>query len=359
MAASSADIEEFLSRPLVAWLSTCVKKPEALQVYETFFDGSPLNEVLFVLIRTFAPWRVGTICYRFTRLVVMGKSPASQHALENLRLLLLLLLGCAVQGPTKEHFITKIKELPLETQHDIVECIKQVTNDQSVVLTEDATEQPPDKLYVHLRSLASERDVLFHSWIVDLGQETTATGVSIAAEGVHSNHLAIELADWKARLRKQRQELDEKNELLTECREELEHTNQLIAKLKTENGDLTVEARKGKLYRDEVDAMREKAERADKLEAEERDAVKEKLQELIDENIQLQQVTKDVLHETNTSLSLDSEADEPNSGDNSLSEQLTNNAQTRALKLELENRRLLSTIDSLKEQSFHEFEENT
>lgn len=50
----------------------------------------------------------------------------------------------------------------------------------------------------------------------------------------------------------------------------------------------------------------------------------------------------------------DSENDETNSGDNSLSEQLTNNAQARALRLELENKRLLSTIDSLKESSFHE-----
>lgn len=37
-----------------------------------------------------------------------------------------------------------------------------------------------------------------------------------------------------------------------------------------------------------------------------------------------------------------------------MSEQLTNNAQTRALKLELENRRLVALIDSLKESSFHE-----
>jgi hypothetical protein len=42
------------------------------------------------------------------------------------------------------------------------------------------------------------------------------------------------------------------------------------------------------------------------------------------------------------------------SGDNSLSEQLSSNAQARALKLELENHRLLSTIDNLKESSFHE-----
>lgn len=27
-------------------LATCVKKPETLHVYETFFDGSPISEVL-------------------------------------------------------------------------------------------------------------------------------------------------------------------------------------------------------------------------------------------------------------------------------------------------------------------------
>lgn len=42
------------------------------------------------------------------------------------------------------------------------------------------------------------------------------------------------------------------------------------------------------------------------------------------------------------------------SGENSLSEQLTSNAQARALKLELENKRLLSTIDNLREQSLFE-----
>jgi uncharacterized coiled-coil protein SlyX len=75
---------------------------------------------------------------------------------------------------------------------------------------------------------------------------------------------------------------------------------------------------------------------------------------LIEENIQLQQVTKSVLQENSTLSAGDSDHDEANSGDNSLSEQLTNNAQARALKLELENKKLLSTIDSLKERSFHE-----
>lgn len=48
--------------------------------------------------------------------------------------LLLLFLGCAVQGPKKENVIENIKKLPLETQHAIVECIQQVT---SILYLED------------------------------------------------------------------------------------------------------------------------------------------------------------------------------------------------------------------------------
>jgi hypothetical protein len=70
---------------------------------------------------------LGQIIISLPDCVVLGRSPGSEVSLEQLKLLVLLLLGCAVQGPTKEHFIIKIKELPVDTQHDIVECIKQVT----------------------------------------------------------------------------------------------------------------------------------------------------------------------------------------------------------------------------------------
>jgi hypothetical protein len=69
---------------------------------------------------------LGQIIISLPDCVVLGRSPGSEASLEQLKLLVLLLLGCAVQGPTKEHFIIKIKELPVDTQHDIVECIKQV-----------------------------------------------------------------------------------------------------------------------------------------------------------------------------------------------------------------------------------------
>lgn len=58
----------------------------------------------------------------------------------------------------------------------------------------------------------------------------------------------------------------------------------------------------------------------------ERDSDRTRLEELIEENTQLQLVAKNL----NTTLDIDksfSDEDECNSGDNSLSEQLTNNAQ--------------------------------
>lgn len=77
----------------------------------------------------------------------------------------------------------------------------------------------------------------------------------------------------------------------------------------------------------------------------------------MEENSHLQSIIKSSLNMTNASLdhSIDDSGhgnQSIESGDNSLSEQLTSNAQARALKLELENKRLLSTIDSLKEQTF-------
>ncbi|CAH1970665.1 unnamed protein product [Acanthoscelides obtectus] len=465
MAASTASIDEFLSGPLVKWLSTCVKKPESLQVYENFLDGTPINEVLLQIdpepsyqvpnegnsqnlshmvarvkifhciirnIKSIYEDELGQVMVASPDCVTIGKTPVSEAALEQLKLLILLLLGCAVQGPTKETFILKIKQLDVDDQHEIVECIKKVTDDQNVVLTSDWTEQSPERLYSHVVTLISEREKLLQRWVTEMSQEaaTVAAQDAVAAanaakaNGVDSNHLAVELADWKAKLRKLRQELEEKTEILTEMKDELEHANCLVSKLKVENSDLLVEARRAKVYRDEMDSMRERLERIERLETEvqryrerltdaefykvrvdelrednrvlmetremleaqlsraryradhalqleaellatkqtindialERDAARERVQELLSENIQLQQVTKSALQESNGNVQadLDESADESNKNNNSLSEQLTNSAQARALRLELENKKLLSIIDSLKEDSVHE-----
>lgn len=82
-----------------------------------------------------------------------------------------------------------------------------MTDHQSIVLTLDWNDQAPQRLYSHVRSLIGERDKLLQQWITDLGQESSSSISNSNTEGVESNHLAVELADWKARLRKQRQEL--------------------------------------------------------------------------------------------------------------------------------------------------------
>lgn len=72
------------------------------------------------------------------------------------------------------------------------------------------------------------------------------------------------------------------------------------------------------------------------------------------EHAELQVLARSALHEESVFKS-DSDLDEPiGSNDASLSEQLTSNATARALRLELENRKLLTAIDNLKEASFHE-----
>jgi len=59
--------------------------------------------------------------------VKLGREPESKAGVENMQLLLLLLLGCAVQCPNKETFIDRIKQLDVQVQHAIVDCIRQVS----------------------------------------------------------------------------------------------------------------------------------------------------------------------------------------------------------------------------------------
>ncbi|CAG5028404.1 unnamed protein product [Parnassius apollo] len=470
MAASGAEIEDFFTGPLVSWLKSCLTNPESLKDYTALFNGDILHQVYLQIdpepsyhitkltgledqalilgrvknfdaivknVKSLYDEELGMTLLVVPECICLGKSPESRDGLENMKLLILLLLGAAVQCPNKEIFITRIKELDVDLQHNIVECIKQVTDMQTVVLTPDAIDlfQSPT-MFNHMRRLAKERDHYLQNWatlvlnegLCDSENENKSSKnpptQNVNQNNSESQHLAVELADWKARLRKQRQELEEKSEQLAECREELEHTKLVLAKLRSDSQEWFNEARKAAGYRDEVDALREKAERCERLEQEiqryrdrladaeyyktrvaelrednkalmdsrdvleeqlqrarkraeqclsleaamiklkreandialERDAEQQRIQELIEENNHLQYIARSMLSESNNSnLDTDNECESTiESGENSLSEQLTSNAQARALKLELENKRLLSTIDNLREQSLLE-----
>ncbi|KAL0276065.1 UNVERIFIED_CONTAM: hypothetical protein PYX00_003727 [Menopon gallinae] len=457
MATSGEEKDEYMDGPLVIWLRSCLENPSVLVDYDDLIDGVLIYQVLLQIdpepthtgvipshgnsqiriknmdiilknIRYLYKEELGQIIVMAPNVVRLGMQPNTPAGRQDMTLLLLLLLSCAVQCPNKEIFIEKIKQLNIDVQHSIVDCIKQITDTPLMVLGCEMQEPvSPDVMMDHIRNLVKERDEFLHNWANAAITETQTSNsdpkkrqnFNVSSE---SHHLAVELADWKSKLRKQRQELEEKTEALTECREELEHQKDLVLKLKQEVADVVQEARSAKVYRDELDAMREKAEKAEKLEAEvqrykdklsdiefyktrvqelrednrvlletremledqlqrarrrgdhmleleaeilklnqrineltlERDAKDKKLEDLYAENAELQVLARSAAHDESFTKS-DSDLDEPlGSGDASLSEQLTNNATARALRLELENRKLLSTIDSLKEASFHE-----
>ncbi|KAK6307406.1 hypothetical protein J4Q44_G00225540 [Coregonus suidteri] len=231
--------------------------------------------------------------------LTIAKDPLSGKGMEEVKRLLLLILGCAVQCERKEEIIEKIKLLDIEKQAAIVSHIQEVTHNQENVLDMqwlELPDMPPEELEplsrnmaLHLRKLIDERDECAEV-IVELTQEKdylqsqqpsnhlgypcperTALGldgpVSLLSKE-DRQHLAVELADTKAKLRRSRQELEEKTEHLMDTKHEVERLDLEMQKLKQENMQLLAEARSVRAYRDEVDALREKAAKVDRLETE-------------------------------------------------------------------------------------------
>ncbi|KAL0969690.1 hypothetical protein UPYG_G00230910 [Umbra pygmaea] len=217
--------------------------------------------------------------------LTIAKDPLSVKGMDEMKHLLLLILGCAVQCERKEEIIEKIKLLDIEKQASIVSHIQEVTHNQENVLDMQWLELPgvpPEELdllsrnmALHLRKIIDERDECAEV-IVELTQERdylqsqqpsnhlgypSAERLSLGLGGPtlskeERQHLAVELADTKAKLRRSRQELEEKTEQLMDTKHELERLDLDMQKLKQENIQLLAEAR---LYSQgcEVDAERE------------------------------------------------------------------------------------------------------
>ncbi|TSN67081.1 Protein Daple [Bagarius yarrelli] len=213
-------------------------------------------------------------------------------SMEEMKRLLLLLLGCAVQCERKEEIIEKIKLLDIETQAAIVSNIQEVTHNQENVLDMqwlEVGELSPEDLdplsrtmAFHLRKLIDERDEN-SELILELTQERDYLQLHQLSSAVNCSsdfsqppiltkeerqHLSVELADTKAKLRRSRQELEEKTEQLIDAKNELERLDAEMQKLKQENLQLLAEARSVRVYRDELDALRERAGKVDRLETE-------------------------------------------------------------------------------------------
>ncbi|NWU09394.1 DAPLE protein, partial [Cephalopterus ornatus] len=323
-------LELFLQSPLVTWVKTFGDlgsgDQDNLGVYMDLVDGVVLNKIMLqidprptnqrvnkhvnndtylrvqnltILVRNIKTYYQEVlqqlIVMNLPNVLMIGKDPLSGKSMDEIKKLLLLVLGCAVQCERKEEFIERIKQLDIETQAAIVSHIQEVTHNQENVFDLQWLELPdmaPEELeslsrnmVFHLKRLIDERDECTEV-IVDLTQERdylqsqqppspqkapspdSSPNPANPLSNEDKQHLTVELADTKAKLRRIRQELEEKSEQLADSKHEVEQLTLELQKVKQENIHLASDARSARAYRDELDSLRERANRVERLEME-------------------------------------------------------------------------------------------
>ncbi|XP_069090281.1 girdin isoform X2 [Pleurodeles waltl] len=318
-------LEQFMRSPLVTWVKTLGVLPRSgqtvLDEYVALVDGIFLSEVMLeinpklanqrlnmkvnndtslrvqniaILVKQIKSYYQETlqqlIMMPLPNVLIIGKNPFSEQGTEEVQKLLLLLLGCAVQCEKKEEFIERIQGLDFDTKAAVAAHIQEVTHNPENVfdlqsievidLSPDDIESLLKNTAFNLKRLVDERDE-YSETIVELSEErdclhypshTSAVQSPSGSPGMRRTesrqHLSVELADAKAKIRRLRQELEEKTEQVLDSKQELEQLEAEVKRLQQENLNLLSDARSARVYRDELDALREKAIRVDKLESE-------------------------------------------------------------------------------------------
>ncbi|KAL1486087.1 hypothetical protein MTO96_031541 [Rhipicephalus appendiculatus] len=221
--------------------------------------------------------------------VSIAKATFDESSEQELSRLLLLMLGCAVQCGRKGRFIEAIRRLDLATQASLAEAIASITDNPDSVWTRDwgrletLPEADRPRMYAtlvrHVATLSRQRDSAAQRLVnLTLEQESSGSadgpgdqvwgGSDAPSPQAADSRLGVELADTKAKLRRCQQELEEKLEVLSEQKEELSQLKEAIARLRQENLELVQDARTAKAYRDEIDILKEKVLKLDRLESE-------------------------------------------------------------------------------------------
>uniref|UniRef100_A0A7N6AUY2 HOOK N-terminal domain-containing protein n=1 Tax=Anabas testudineus TaxID=64144 RepID=A0A7N6AUY2_ANATE len=213
---------------------------------------------------------------------ILGQDPLTEAGVEELRRLLLLLLGCAVQCEKKETFIQQIQSLDIETQAAIASCIQQVTQDPRMVLPlqwEELAEVEGADLQLvfssmakQIQSLLAQRDTHLER-MAELCREREAHADSTTTPlgGLNEEPpqgLALQLADSKAKLRRLKQQLEDKGDQILDYKQEIQTMEEQLKKLQKENRSLQSEVRGMRALRDELDCARERATRTEQLQTE-------------------------------------------------------------------------------------------
>ncbi|XP_049576779.1 girdin isoform X2 [Syngnathus scovelli] len=354
-------LDQFMMSPLVTWVRTFASHDEGRNAdFNELLDGVFLNEVMSQIhppavpqtttkMRKDPSQRVQNLTFLVQQIkayylenlrqliliplpnvLQLSRTPHTEQSLVEMKKLLLLLLGCAIQCEKKEKYIEIIQALDFDTKAAIAVHIQELTHSQDNLLDLhwlECSNMPADELEVvaktiatNLQHLLDQRDSHLET-IAELTQEREGVvRVLCSSSGPQSavypaimqqqqagtqQHLVVELADSKAKIRRLRHELEEKSEQLLDNRHDLENMEAELKRIQQENLKLLVDARAARAYRDELDALRERALKADKLECEvgryreqmhKMEFYKAKVEEL-KEDIRVLQETKEVLED--------------------------------------------------------------
>uniref|UniRef100_A0A8C7GA37 Coiled-coil domain containing 88A n=1 Tax=Oncorhynchus kisutch TaxID=8019 RepID=A0A8C7GA37_ONCKI len=313
-------LEQFLLTPLVAWVKAAGHSSgndgTKLSEYIELLDGIYLNEIMLeinpkatiqrtnkkvnndstlriqnlsILIRQIKSYYQETlqqlVAMPLPNVLVLGRNPLSGTLSSKPQT-----ASFCLQCEKKEEYIERIQTLDFDTKAAIASHIQEVTHNQENVVDLqwlEGGDLPPEDLdsfsrnmAFHLKRLVDERDDQVET-IVELTQERDCGLYSpppLFAQSPNDSpslrrtesrqHLSVELADAKAKIRRLRQELEEKSEQLLDCRQELDNMETENKRIQQESLQLLSDARSARAYRDELDVLREKAFRVDKLESE-------------------------------------------------------------------------------------------
>ncbi|XP_048391710.1 girdin-like isoform X4 [Stegostoma tigrinum] len=318
-------LEQFMSDPLVTWVKTfgalAPANGGALLEYMELVDGIFLSNIMVQInpksenqrlnkeINNDLSLRIQNLSslvhhiklyYQETlqqlimmslpNVLVLGRTPLTEQGIEEMKKLLLLLLGCAVQCERKEEFIERIKNLDFDTKAAVATHIQEVTHNQENVFDMQQWMELADlsredlnvffkKMAINLKRLVDERDeqceIMLHLAQERDSNQSPVHGITQSPTGSPGmqrtetrQHLSVELADTKAKLRRIRQEMEEKTEQLLDFKQEVEQMEVELKRLQQENLQLLSDARSARAYRDELDSLREKAIKVEKLESE-------------------------------------------------------------------------------------------
>ncbi|XP_065919238.1 girdin-like isoform X2 [Dysidea avara] len=319
--------EQYMESPLVAWVMTFDDFPTVNTVTD-LADGILLNEVMHAVDpETYTMSKVNRtidddlqlrlqnlqlllqrilhfyenslqflVITPLPNVTVISQEPEGDYSLDEMEKLMMLLLGCVVMCEGKGPLIEKMKGMELTQQHALVAHIQQITDTTEYVCSVDWTELEDlpksnvealcRQVYLYLQRVAKERDRHYEA-VIELTQERdffkaqqmsamSADGSTSEVASTRSSllyspliqgpSLSQELMETKGKLRMLQDQVDRKNEIIAETKDELEQVRNNAHKLQQEKRTLMEEARCARSYRDEVEALRVRATRCDRLE---------------------------------------------------------------------------------------------